>query len=272
MRWLAILMLLLVPASVLRASDAEAPQDIKYSFTPPAPPTQTADEAKAKSAGCISCHSASDAWSMHKSDAVVLGCTDCHGGNPAVRGDAALAHDDPRYVAARDKAHVLPLYPKAWNWPSSANPQRSYTLLNRESPEYIRFVNPSDYRIVRESCGACHIEAIEAAERSLMTTGAMFWGAAAYNNGILPFKTTMLGEAYTRTGQPAKLVSPFTSADGRLTERQRARHRSVLRAGVRRGGTPAAGEGGGAGLLLDRNSSPALELDLQAIPQRTRQR
>ena len=58
--------------------------------------------------------------------------------------------------------------------------ERTYALLNRESPEFIRFVNPSDYRVVRESCGACHVSEIETAERSLMSTGAMLWGGAAY--------------------------------------------------------------------------------------------
>ena len=80
-------------------------------------------------------------------------------------------------------------------------PKQSYTLLNREAPEFVRFVNPSDYRVAREACGACHMELIEAAERSLMATGAMFWAAAAYNNGILPFKNYILGEAYTRDGR-----------------------------------------------------------------------
>ncbi|MEA3004325.1 MAG: hypothetical protein QOH81_3113 [Sphingomonadales bacterium] len=223
-RVLALLLCLLV-AAPLFASEGEKPVVRDYGLVRAlsAPQTQPPEAAEAKSGGCVSCHTDSDQKTMHKTQAVVLGCTDCHGGNAAIRGDPALPPGDPRYVAARDQAHVLPTHPKAWHWPSSANPQRSFALLNSESPEYIRFVNPSDYRIVRESCGACHIEAIEAAERSLMTTGAMFWGAAAYNNGILPFKTTMLGEAYTRTGEPARLVSPFTAADGRLTERQRAR-------------------------------------------------
>ena len=74
---------------------------------------------------------------MHTSPAVVLGCTDCHGGNAAVRASDVSDHNAPAYVAARDEAHVLPRYPKSWNWPSSANPQRSYTLLNRESPEFV---------------------------------------------------------------------------------------------------------------------------------------
>ena len=35
--------------------------------------------------------------------------------------------------------------PEAWD--SSANPVRSYTLLNHESPEFVRFVNPGDLRV-----------------------------------------------------------------------------------------------------------------------------
>ena len=42
-------------------------------------------EAKRKSAGCIECHKTTDAHTMHASPNVVLGCTDCHGGN-AKRG------------------------------------------------------------------------------------------------------------------------------------------------------------------------------------------
>ena len=38
--------------------------------------------------------------------------------------------------------------------------------------------------------------------------GAMFFGGASYNNGVLPFKTYAIGEAYTRDGQPAKVLSP----------------------------------------------------------------
>jgi hypothetical protein len=219
------LVLLLLVAPPLLASEGEKPVARDYSLVraPPAPQNQTPEDAEAKSAGCVSCHTDSEARTMHPTPAVVLGCTDCHGGTAAVRGDPALAHDDPRYVAARDRAHVLPLYPAAWGWPSSANPKRSYTLLNRESPEFVRFVNPSDYRVMRQACGACHIETVEAAERSLMATGAMFWAAAAYNNGILPMKTPLFGEAYTSRGEPAKIVSPFTEADGKLTPPQKAR-------------------------------------------------
>lgn len=211
MRWLAFLIIFLVgiAGSGLMASDAEKPVERVYLPTPAAPRTQTHEEAAAKSRGCIACHSASDAWTMHRSEAVVLGCTDCHGGNPAETKDIA-------------RAHILPRYPKSWHWPSSANPKRSYTLFNKEAPEFIRFVNPSDYRVARDACGACHLPIIEAAERSLMSSGAMLWGGAAYNNGIVPFKNYIFGEAYTRKGEPAKMLSPG-NPPGTVTDAEKAR-------------------------------------------------
>jgi hypothetical protein len=198
---------LLVPAGILQASDEEKPVARIYMTAPAAPMSQTPEAVQEKSAGCYSCHTRTDEPSMHASPAVRLGCTDCHGGDAAVMGNPNLGFTDPAYVAARDKAHVLPRYPRSWNWPDSANPKRSYTLLNREAPEFVRFVNPGDYRVVREACGACHLEIIVASERSLMASTAMLWGGAAYNNGIIPYKNYIFGEAYTRDGEPAKVVS-----------------------------------------------------------------
>ena len=220
-----LLVLLLVGGVQLLASEGEKPVKRDYSavFAPPSPETQSKEDAAGKSAGCISCHTASDAWTMHRTEAVVLGCTDCHGGNAGIRlTTPSLDFNDPAYIALRDKAHVLPRYPEGWHWPSSANPRRSYTLLNKESPEFIRFMNPSDYRVVRDSCGACHMDTIEAAERSLMASGAMLWGGAGYNNGIVPFKNYVVGEAYTRLGEPAKIVSPG-EPNGTVTSEQKAR-------------------------------------------------
>ena len=160
------------------ASDEEKPVKRDYSLViaPPAPQRQSVAEMDAKSEGCLTCHVKTDAPTMHMTPAVRLGCTDCHGGDASVRGNSELPHDHPDYVAARDQAHVLPKYPKSWHFPSSANPQRSYALLNKEAPEFIKFINPSDYRVARDACGACHIQAIEAAERSIMASGAMLWG------------------------------------------------------------------------------------------------
>jgi hypothetical protein len=209
--------------SQLGASEKEKPVVRDYSLVraAPAPRTQEWAEAEAKSAGCVSCHTASDAHTMHRSPAVVLGCADCHGGNPSVTAPAGSHQGDSAYMVAQNDAHVLPRYPGGWHFPSSANQPRTYTLLNIEAPEFVRFVNPSDYRAARDSCGACHIEIIEAAERSIMSTGAMLWGGAAYNNGIIPFKNYMFGEAYTRSGESARIQSPLPN--GQLTEEQRAR-------------------------------------------------
>ena len=207
------------------AADKEKPVKRDYSrvIAPPAPQRQSLAEMNAKSEGCNTCHVTTDAPTMHLSSAVRLGCTDCHGGDAEVRGNSELPHDHPDYVAARDRAHVLPKYPDSWHFPSSANPKRSYALLNKEAPEFVKFVNPSDYRVAREACGSCHIQAIEAAERSIMATGAMLWGGASYNNGILPFKNYLLGEAYTRKGEAAKITSPGAGPGGKLSEDQVAR-------------------------------------------------
>jgi len=201
-------------ASLSFAHAEEGPVERHHVTAPPAPERQTAEEAASKSAGCLTCHAATDQPSMHSNPAVKLGCADCHGGNAKVAWSGGNDPKSAAYVAARDKAHVLPRYPKSWNFPSSANPERTYALLNKESPEFIRFMNPGDYRIAREACGACHLKTIQAAERSLMSTTAMFWGGAAYNNGLLPNKQYILGEAYTRDGQAAILEGPpATDAD-----------------------------------------------------------
>jgi hypothetical protein len=176
-------------------------------MAPPAPRFETPELAQAQSAGCVTCHSASDAATMHATPGVTLGCADCHGGDPAVLRPV----DAAGYDAAKQQAHVQPRFPESW--PGSAKPKESYTLLNTESPDFIRFVNPSDYRVADLACGACHAELIRAAERSLMSTSAMFLEGASYNNGVLPFKHGVLGEAYTNDGQPARLKSPVAIDD-----------------------------------------------------------
>ena len=195
------------------AAGGEKPVERDYVTADFAPRQQSWEEARSKSAGCVSCHVETDAKTMHDNPGVVLGCTDCHGGNADVRQPANAQFKDADYMGALRQAHVLPRYPETWNFPSSANPKHSYTLLNRESPEFLRFVNPSDYRIMDEACGACHQPIIDKVRTSLMTTSAMLWGGASYNNGILPYKRYVLGEAYTREGEPAAIEAPVPVDD-----------------------------------------------------------
>jgi hypothetical protein len=194
--------------SAAGGAETEKPVVRHYVTAPASPKGQTQEMADAKSGGCKSCHLQSDLATMHANPAIKLGCTDCHGGNSSISLGEGLQRASPQYQAAMDAAHVLPRYPKAWRYPSSAKPERTYTLLNRESPEFVRFMNPSDYRVAREACGACHLDIIEASTRSLHATSAMFWGGAAYNNGVLDFKNYILGESYNREGIGTRLVGP----------------------------------------------------------------
>src|SRR6266487_3562592 len=142
---------------------------------------QTNEDVLRKSWGCVNCHQG--VRDMHDLPTVKLGCCDCHGGNP----------DAP----TKEAAHVQPCLPQGW--PTSGNPVRSYTLLNHESPEFIRFVNPGDLRVAHISCGACHAREVLEVRKGMMTHGCMLWGAALYNNGAVPKKWARYGESYGMT-------------------------------------------------------------------------
>tara|TARA_R110001599_G_scaffold353442_1_gene592240 strand:- start:10380 stop:14180 length:3801 start_codon:yes stop_codon:yes gene_type:complete len=180
---------------------------------PAAPKQQSQIEVVQKNIGCTSCHVGTDQKTMHASPGVKLGCVDCHGGNAEIKLGDGVETGTPAYHETLVQAHVMPKYPENWGYgkdgeSASANPERTYTLLNKESSEFIRFMNPSDYRVVDDACGACHKKEIHAAKSSLMATGAMLFGGASYNNGILPYKNYILGEAYTNDGIPAMIKAP----------------------------------------------------------------
>src|SRR4030095_12518671 len=132
-------------------------------------PSQT---PTSKLEGCVSCHVQIEP--MHKygttetldklkdgKDAVGLTCTACHGGNPA----AAKTSNDPKEVArVKEQAHVQPKYPAQWRRNgryTAANPERSNTLLARESWEFVRFVNPGDLRVVSKTCACAAWHAVQ---------------------------------------------------------------------------------------------------------------
>jgi len=152
---------------------------------------QSADDAHRKSAGCINCHQ--NVCDPHFKDTLRIGCTDCHGGD-ASKTDKLAAH-----VPAR--------FPEVWA--SSANPVRSYTVLNVESPEFIRFMNPGDLRVAHLSCGmsGCHTKEVATNRKQIMTSGAMLWGAALYNNGSVPYKRARHGEFYSMNGAPMRAIT-----------------------------------------------------------------
>jgi hypothetical protein len=155
-----------------------------------------------KPEGCVRCHGQIEP--MHKygpkgkldelkpdgKDALGLTCTACHGGNPA--------------ATTKEEAHVRPRFPEKWK--TSANPERTNTLLTKESREFVRFINPGDLRVAQLACGECHQQEVAAVPRSMMTHGGMLWGAALYNNGGYPVKDTRFGESYSEEGDPQRLI------------------------------------------------------------------
>ncbi len=180
------------------ASPAASPAAAQAAPTPAAPPVE----------GCLKCHG--NIEPMHRysptgevfetlkegKDALGLTCTSCHGGNPAA-------------TTAKD-AHVQPKFPKEWGCKnggdcSSRNPERSNTLLAKESQEFVRFVNPGDFRVINQSCSGCHVEERGDVPRSMMAHGAMLWGAALYNNGGYHVKDAQFGESYSEAGAPQAL-------------------------------------------------------------------
>ena len=173
---------------------------------PAAPAKQSDEDVSRKSAGCLKCHKP-DSASMHV-DSHPIGCTDCHGGDAGAMLPAGAARGSKGFLEVQSRAHVPHLLDI---WKTSANPVRSAAAVLDESLDFIRFVNPGDLRVADRACGACHESAdkpiVSSVRGSMMTHGAMLWGAALYNNGAFPQKTYQFGEFYTRDGSPGKAVA-----------------------------------------------------------------
>src|SRR5262245_18329182 len=154
----------LLPSAGARPTQTSSPTD-PFPVTPVLAAAhllrQTAAEAARQSDGCLACHR--NTADPHAKTTLNLGCADCHGGNPC--------------AATKELAHEQPRFPD--EWPSSANPVRSYALLNHERPEFVRFVNPGDLRVAHLSCGTagCHPKEVLQVHKSMMSHGCMPRGA-----------------------------------------------------------------------------------------------
>ncbi len=211
--------------TITRTVSAQPPANVTSTPAPAAvapAATPTGPEAP-QVEGCVTCHGKIEPMHRYNArgddlgdslvdgkDAQDMSCTSCHGGNPSATTQGA--------------AHVRPRYPKEWGCNakgecSSKNPERSNTLLAKESREFVRFINPGDFRVLAQTCGTCHKHADEASivPRSLMSTGSMLWGAALYNNGGYPIKDARYGESYSENGIQQELI-----ADPTPTHEQRA--------------------------------------------------
>src|SRR5882672_5161923 len=168
---------------------------------------QSQADADRKSTGCLTCHTSTDSRTMHETDTVRLGCTDCHGGNSEASIPAGTSENSAEYVQVKSQGHPQPRDPKGSH--SSANPERAYTSWLQENWDYVRFVNPGDLRVAEKTCGTsgCHTAEVRKVQTSMMTHGAMLWGAALYNNGAFPLKAPQFGESYGPDGSPRRLTT-----------------------------------------------------------------
>ena len=166
---------------------------------------QSQDDVDAKSAGCQSCHTATDSATMQISP-VRIGCTDCHGGDAdrqrSGRHFSSVLRVSRRQAAAHPK-------PKVLQSGNSANPVRAYTEWLKEDwttfASSIRAICASPTRPA--ALAAVTLAEVRKVQTSMMTHGAMLWGAALYNNGAFPLKTPTFGESYGADGTPQRLLT-----------------------------------------------------------------
>lgn len=138
------------------------------------------DDSPAQSCESGSCHGLAGTSSgielAHAEPA--LTCTDCHGGDASARNkDDAHVAPAPQFVAERN-GYVKNL---------------SVQELDDVDPDYMRFVNPGDYRVAAVGCGAsspaanggnCHQSQVDAAPKSTMATFVGHFNVPRFQAGM----------------------------------------------------------------------------------------
>jgi len=192
--WCWALIALLASASEVRAVEGDA-----------APAAMKQTEASCgQERGCMSCRTTTDSLTMHTARAITLEtAADCHGGNAKVFRAGVALPEVQSTAAPSNAAHIKRAIPKNGIIPPASSPPRTYTLLNANRPNSSAF---SIQRLPRrrEACGACHLRHHCGGGGSLMATTAMFWAAAALQQRHSSAQHPLIGEAYTRDGEPAK--------------------------------------------------------------------
>ena len=179
---------------------------------------ETSEEAKAASAGCISCHTKTDEASMHPSGTVTLGCATCHGGDPKVSVAAGLAMDSAEYKATTKKAHPQPRVSDLWK--SAANPERAYTNGWRNRRSTSSSSTPAICASSTRPAASCHAAEVRNVRTSMMTHGAMLWGRRSTTTAAPP----------TRTRASARATRPTARRSGCRRSPRRPRRKRKPRA------------------------------------------
>jgi len=125
-----------------------------------------AGQGAAPAAGCLGCHAGIE--EMHPW--FPLGCVDCHG------GDASGTTLESAHVTAR----------------VGFPPDERVLHAAYELPA-LRFRNPSDLRVVQQTCGECHADIVADLPLSLHGTTAGHLNDGLYENGLNPTRQARFG-------------------------------------------------------------------------------
>ncbi|HHN77971.1 MAG TPA: hypothetical protein ENK11_04760 [Phycisphaerales bacterium] len=117
---------------------------------------------------CLTCHG--DIENATEVMGFDLDCVFCHGGDPDAL-DKETAHVQPTLPVIMDKT-VPPL---------------DYDL------PYQRFINPSNLRVVGDTCGICHPDRHQNIYKGMMATAAGHYAGGLYQNGVQNTKTPIYG-------------------------------------------------------------------------------
>ena len=117
-----------------------------------------------------------------------VACALCHGGDPSGK--------------TMEEAHVAPPAPPEGDEDNPSYPQSVAQIkrlagleLDEVDPAYLRWVNPSDYRVTASTCGRseCHPTISETAPTSIMTTFAGHFNKTRYYAGTQSERTAEVG-------------------------------------------------------------------------------
>ena len=124
------------------------------------------------------------------------GCNACHQGieqahGPIAADECTICHGGDPQATTREGAHVP--VPSDWATirgdalpPSPEGFIRDFApaQLDALDPDYLRFINPSDFRVVSETCGTCHPDKAATVPTSVMATNAGHYMPTLYLAGV----------------------------------------------------------------------------------------
>ncbi len=232
-----------------------------------APATPAVAPTPAPISGCMSCHTKTDSASAHESAAVRIGCVDCHGGDAGVSVAAGTAPGSSAYEKAKRKAHVLPRDDDFWK--SSGNPEISASGWERESAEFVRFVNPGDLRVAREACGTDEVSSQGGQGRLDLddaARGDAVGIGAVQQRRVSDQERGLRRVLHARRRTGARAAEPGADRRSRRGRKGSCRSSSPSRAGRSRSRATSCASSSGAGSPCRRSGIPTRPRSRRAAP------